>query len=70
MSDFRSDRARPADRSGTGWGIPAAIILGVVILGGLFYATSSDRSATTANNTANSGPASSTGAPIPPPTTR
>ena len=35
---------------GFGWGIPAAVIVGVLIVGGLFYMNSGDNRTTTASN--------------------
>ena len=57
---------------GFGWGIPAAVIAAVLIIGGLFYMNSGDNRTTTASNdrpaATQTGPAAPS-TPVPGPTT-
>jgi hypothetical protein len=59
---------------GFGWGIPAAVLAAILIIGGLFYMNSGDRTTTASNDrpattsTTTSGPAGSQ-APAKTPTT-
>ena len=67
---YYGDRARMRDDEGVGWGLPAAIAAVVLIIGGMFlFASSGDRSTTTAAN--NEAPVTrsaptTTPAPVPP----
>lgn len=67
-----NDGRRVGRDNGFGWGIPAAIVAAIVIIGGLFYFNSGDHRSTTASSnapaTTNSGPVAP-GAPAPGPTT-
>ena len=66
------DRRYGTRNDGYGWGIPAAIVAGILILGGLFYMNSGDRTQTAANvdrpAVTQPGPAGSP-TPAPAPTT-
>jgi hypothetical protein len=68
-NDMRTTDVR--DRDGFGWGIPAAVLAAILIIGGLFYMNSGDHRTSTATNnttTTQSSPAPA-GAPVPGPTT-
>ena len=52
MYDDNNNRPRPVRNDGMGWGLPAALVAGVLIIGGLIYMNSDNRTNTAANNNA------------------
>ena len=66
---YYGKRARMGDDGGVGWGLPAAIAAVVLIIGGMFlFASSGDRSTTTAEAPATRSAPTQTPAPVPPTT--